>query len=324
MELLSILTTIVKAFFILYCVAALGASVVGAKQEAKIWAPANLPSLSTFGMVKVFFFNVLWIASCTIGCVIIWIKHILTLGTSDVAHDCNAGVERYGAFLCCQMVGRVRLVGAENLPPDDGSVPAPVYIANHASQVDLGAVYYIRRRFKWIAKQSVLYVPGAGATMYTGDHVLINRSKGKNKKSVGNLFDKSNAAVQSGVPMFLFPQGTRVMSKRLPFKDGAFIIAQANKSTLVPISLEIPMNAWETWYPLSRAVVPEAVVTVHKPIPVTGEEDREELKNRCSDIIYSVLPKIYEEEEAGEDKKKDDGVKEGDAKKEEEEVKKDK
>ena len=87
-----------------------------------------------------------------------------------------------------------------------------------------------------------------GATMYTGDHVLINRVKGHNQKSVSNLFDKSNAAVQSGIPMFLFPQGTRVMSKRLPFKDGAFIIAQTNQSALIPISIEIPMNVWETWY----------------------------------------------------------------------------
>ena len=69
----------------------------------------------------------------------------------------------------------------------------------------MGAVYFIRRRFKWIAKQSVLYIPGVGGTMYLGDHVLINRVKGKNKSSVSNLFEKSDAAIQAGIPMFLFP-----------------------------------------------------------------------------------------------------------------------
>jgi 1-acyl-sn-glycerol-3-phosphate acyltransferase len=133
--------------------------------------------------------------------------------------------------------------------------------------------------------------------MLLGGHVLIERTKGKNKKSVSNLFEKSNAAVQSGIPMFLFPQGTRDMSERLPFKDGAFIIAQSNKSPLIPISIDIPMNVWNNWFPFIRSDIPEVVVTVHKPIEVTGAEDREELRKRCFDQIYSCLPKIWVNEE---------------------------
>lgn len=133
--------------------------------------------------------------------------------------------------------------------------------------------------------------------MLLGGHVLIDRVKGKNKKSVSTLFDKSNAAVQSGIPMFIFPQGTRQIAKRLPFKDGAFIIAQNNKSPLIPISIDIPLNAWNTWFPLLRNEVPEVKITIHKPIEVTGKEDREDLKKRCFDQIYSCLPPRWEEEE---------------------------
>jgi 1-acyl-sn-glycerol-3-phosphate acyltransferase len=75
----------------------------------------------------------------------------------------------------------------------------------------------------------------------------------------------------------------------LDFKDGAFVVAQSNRSSIVPLSLDIPKNIWNHWYPLSRDT-PVVTLTIHKPIPVTGEEDRDSLKKQCMDQIYSVLP----------------------------------
>lgn len=127
--------------------------------------------------------------------------------------------------------------------------------------------------------------------MWLGGHVLINRTKGKNKSSVSSLFAKSNAAIQSGIPMFFFPQGTRRIDTRLEFKEGAFIVAQANQSDIIPLSLDVPRNVWNDWYPLSwRQRRPVITLTIHTPIKVTGTEDREALKKRCMDQIYSVLP----------------------------------
>jgi 1-acyl-sn-glycerol-3-phosphate acyltransferase len=127
--------------------------------------------------------------------------------------------------------------------------------------------------------------------MWLGGHVLINRKKGKNKSSVSALFAKSNDAIQSGIPMFFFPQGTRRIDTRLDFKDGAFIVAQSNRSDIIPLSLDIPRNVWNDWYPLSSwRMRPVVTLTIHKPIKVTGDEDREVLKKQCMDRIYSVLP----------------------------------
>lgn len=138
--------------------------------------------------------------------------------------------------------------------------------------------------------------PGVGQVMLLAGHVFIRRT-GKNKKSVSDLFRKSNEAVQAGIPMFLFPQGTRRIAEKRPFKDGAFIIAQDNKSTIVPISINIPMGVWDSLYPLCLLWGGEAPVvrlTLHKPIPVTGSEDRQELKEKCMKQIYSVLPDEYQ------------------------------
>ena len=126
--------------------------------------------------------------------------------------------------------------------------------------------------------------------MWLGGHVLINRKKGKNKSSVSALFAKSNEAIQSGIPMFFFPQGTRRIDARLDFKDGAFIVAQSNRSDIIPLSLDIPRNVWNDWYPLPWGQRPFVTLTIHEPIKVTGEEDREALKKQCMDRIYSVLP----------------------------------
>ena len=187
-------------------------------------------------------------------------------------------------------MGNVQVDGIENLPPMNPGSPAPVYIANHASQLDVAVVYTLNRRFKWISKSSVFYVPGAGQIMYLSGHVFINRKTGKNRNSVASLFDKSNAAVQAGIPMFFFPQGTRRMAERLPFKDGAFKVAMDNESDLVPISVDIPSTTWNRAYPLPWGAADPVVLTVHKRISVTKDTDKEALKKQCFDTIYSVLP----------------------------------
>ena len=297
-QVLSIIGYIVVGYVVVLVTVAGFMAVV---QETKIWAPKALPSLSPWGMFKVFGLNIVWFTGCFIGVGLAIIKKVLTAGTSDLAKDINTWVEPVvGGAVLKIFVGDVQVVGSENLPSPD-IVPSPVYIANHASQIDVAAVYAIQRRFKWIAKQSVVYLPGVGGVMLFGAHVLIQR-KGKNKKSVQSLFEKSQAAVESGIPMFFFPQGTRKIAQRLPFKDGAFIVAQTSKAPLVPISIEIPRNAWNSLHPISllwsSSSRPVVKITIHPVVPVTGEENRETLKQNCFDQIYSVLPKVAEDEKS--------------------------
>lgn len=231
---------------------------------------------------------------CLFGSVFVVVKYIFSFGSSDIPKDANRIVENMTARICCRIfIGKVQVIGWDNLPPV-GIKPAPVYVANHASQIDTGVVYFLDRRFKWIAKSSVLYLPGVGQIMYLSQHVFIDRNKRKNAKSVSTLFDKSNASVQSGLPMFFFPQGTRQIAERLPGKDGAFIVAQTNKSPLVPVSIDIPPTVWKSLYPLNllwNGDTPIIKLTIHPVVQVSGKEDRETLNQQCMNQIYSVLPK---------------------------------
>jgi len=259
-------------------------SFVSVYQEYKIWKPSSLPSLSVYGMVKVYLFNVLWTTSSLIISTLLAPSYLI-YGYVDQVYERQIAIVIMRLF-----VGPVVIKNPEKLPPKNPGSPAPVYICNHASQIDVAAVYAINRDFKWIAKSSVKLLPGVGQIMTLSNHVFIDRKTGKNKGSVRQLYAKSNAAVQSGCPMFFFPQGTRRMAERLPFKDGALNVAMHNKSTLVPMSLEIPLDAWNQWYPLTTTNPSPITITVHDPIPVTGEEDKDELRKKCYDTIFSVLP----------------------------------
>jgi lysophosphatidate acyltransferase len=294
-EAFSVLIWILKAFCLFFAALICAAAVASVFQEKKIWANPKLPSLTPFGLLKVYGLNVFWMGLCAIGALLTPLYCLLTLNfdTRDFAHF---QVERrVSKFLCQLFVGPVEVRGAENLPAEKpGSGVAPVLIANHDSQIDIAAVYHLNRQWRWIGKSSIIFVPGVGQIMWLSNHVFIDRVKTKNKSSTGarNLYVQSNNSVQSGVPMFIFPQGTRRLGERLPFKDGAFKIAKENNTQLIPISIEIPLTSWNSSYPFGKSN--PVVLTVHKPIESKGREI-EDLKKQCFDTIYIVLPDYNKE-----------------------------
>jgi lysophosphatidate acyltransferase len=286
-----LLTTVLKVFITLF----LGAVVLGAfasvHQEQKIWKNPKLPSLKPHALVKVYLMNVIWMIACALGSLMTPI-YCLWKGSMDTRDWAHTIVERtVGKFLCNCIVAPVEVVGMEHIPTETCSMsPAPVFIANHDSQIDLAAVYFLEREWRWIAKSSVMFLPGVGQIMFLSRHVFIDRvNKSKGATGARNLYLQSNESLQNGVPMFFFPQGTRRLGERLPFKDGAFKVALENKSSLIPISLEIPLTAWNSWYPFVKAS--PIKITVHPPLPTAGK-DIETLKKESFDIIYSVLPDL--------------------------------
>lgn len=229
-------------------------AVASTLQERKIWKQTPSP-LSIWGLFKVFIFNILWMVLIGIGALSLipmWISR--GMGPSSVSMEQNVVMERLTAMgLQKALVGKVKIVNQDKIPNVElfnPQSPAPIFIANHCSQLDLAVIYFVVRRFKWIAKQSVKYLPGVGLGMTFGGHVFIKRT-GKNSKSVSNLYQQSNNTLQAGIPLVIFPQGTRRVTKNLPFKDGAFKIAIENEAPLVPISINVPVNMWNSFYPLN-------------------------------------------------------------------------
>lgn len=293
-ELFSVSMLILKAFSVCFALLVIVGAAASALQEKKIWANPKLPSLTPFGFLKAFLLNVFWMGLCAIGSVLtlIYCVIILNFDTRYFAHEI---VERQVSKVLCKLfVGPVEVRGAENLPQIKPGSLAPVLVANHDSQVDIASVYHLNLSWRWIAKSSVIFLPGVGQIMWLSKHVLIDRVKKNNKSGTGtrNLYVQSNNSVQNGVPMFFFPQGTRRLGARLPFKDGAFKIAKENNTQLIPISIEIPLTAWNSSYPFGKAN--PVILTVHKAIE-SKDREIEDLKKQCYDTIYSVLPDYTKE-----------------------------
>ena len=283
---------LIKSMQLLWLLWLILTSIGATLQEQKIWKNKNLPSATTFGLFKMFMLNIIWMSLTQLGVFLALIKCLLTrsMDARNISHNF---VERYVAQLLIKVLigSSVEIRGLENLPPNHPGSPAPVYIANHASQIDVAAVYYLNRSWRWIAKSSVFILPGVGQLMWLGGHVFIDRVKKKNKSFTGtrNLYVKSNKSIQEGVPMFFFPQGTRRLGERLPFKAGAFKVAMENKSVIVPISIEIPLSAWNSSYPFTMKKVDPVVLTVHKGIESKEYSEMDTLMSKCYDTIYSVL-----------------------------------
>mmetsp|Transcript_18405 Transcript_18405/g.44463 ORF Transcript_18405/g.44463 Transcript_18405/m.44463 type:complete len:316 (+) Transcript_18405:141-1088(+) len=315
MSVLSVILSVFWTVFILLEVLICLAAVASVVQERKIWQNPKLPSMTFHGMLKCYILNVFWMSCCLVGAVLTLIEAVITFKFSNTRQFAHATIERMCAQYACRLfVGPVEIRGGENLPAEFPGSPAPVYIANHDSQIDTACVYFLNRQWRWVAKSSVMLLPGVGQTMYLSDHVFIDRVKKKDpppetstskqqpggnsvKQSLGAkaLYIKSNKSVQEGVPMFFFPQGTRRLGERLPFKKGAFNIAMENESLLVPVSIEIPLTAWNSSYPFGKC--DPVVLTIHKPIRTKGrKDDMDGLMKESFDTIYSVLPDYTKKE----------------------------
>mmetsp|Transcript_19248 Transcript_19248/g.27071 ORF Transcript_19248/g.27071 Transcript_19248/m.27071 type:complete len:323 (-) Transcript_19248:263-1231(-) len=271
-------------------------------QEKKIWKNTPTP-LSPWGILKVYLFNIVWMVIALLASISLLPMWISRGCGRSVEMEAHAVMEYLDATLLVKfLVGEVEVIGKENLPKppnvQKGEV-APVYVANHCSQLDVAVVYFCLTPFKWIAKKSVMFLPGVGQIMSLSGHVFIQRT-GKNSTSVSSLFALSNKAVQEGKAMMIFPQGTRRMTEKLPFKNGAYIIALENKCKLVPVTINVPLGIWNASYPLNffnnnstHDESKKIVITIHKPIDVKDGMDKEDLKKQTMDVIYSKLPPLY-------------------------------
>jgi 1-acyl-sn-glycerol-3-phosphate acyltransferase len=249
-------------------------------------------------MAKVYLFVTAICIVSQIGSLILLPWYLLGMNVERMA---TMYVERWAALLVVSiLIGPVTIVGAEHLPPPSDSRQGKnpqgfVYIANHSSQIDGAAVYFMNRRFRLILKQSIIFLPGLGLLTVMARHIFIDRDKTKNKTNVQAMYDECYKTLQTGKSIFIFPQGTRRMDRRLPFKDGAFNIAIQSEAPIVPVSINIPNRAWNSAYPLNRIwnrrkKMEPIILTIHKPIMVTKDSGKEALKESCFHAIYNALP----------------------------------
>jgi len=126
------------------------------------------------------------------------------------------------------------LEGKENLDLESGAV----VVLNHQSSIDVMAMFEIwpfLKKAAPIAKKSLLYAGPFGLGCWLIGTVFIDRSSKQSREDVNSAGKK---AMESGIKLMIFPEGTRNSSKNLsmlPFKKGAFHVAMSAKMPILPV-----------------------------------------------------------------------------------------
>jgi len=134
-------------------------------------------------------------------------------------------------YFYCNPLWELRIEGRSKAPWRG----AAVLVSNHQSLADILALCGLYRPFKWVSKASVFKVPIIGWNMVLNRYIRLVRG---DRKSVLEMMEACRFWLRRGVPIMMFPEGTRSRDgKLLPFKDGAFTLAAEADCPVIPIAL---------------------------------------------------------------------------------------
>ncbi len=175
----------------------------------------------------------------------------------------GAGIRFVGRMMCAA-------VPAWNFsvePPVPSTLPRrSVCVSNHSSNIDPFLLAHVPWEMKFLAKATLFQIPCVGWGMkIAGDIPLVRGST----QSIRRAMKRAAAYVERGMPVLIFPEGTRSSTAELlPFKDGAFRLAIELQADIVPIAVAGTSTALckGDW----RPGVARGRCAVGQPIPTTG------------------------------------------------------
>ena len=138
---------------------------------------------------------------------------------------------------------RIHVEGRERIADDR----AYVMVANHQSFGDIFVLYQLRKQFKWVAKDSVFWVPFLGWMMWMADYVPIRRGDAPSRR---RMLERCLRHLRRGSSVLMFPEGTRSKDGQIrEFRRGAFAMAAAAGVPVVPIVIDgtlhaLPQGTW--------------------------------------------------------------------------------
>ena len=112
-----------------------------------------------------------------------------------------------------------------------------VFMANHASTVDIWAVFVaIPASFRFIAKKQLARIPLFGWAMRAGRFIFIDR---QNAVAARRTMDEAARRIRSGQSVVIFPKGrARATGALGAFKKGGFHLAMDAGADIVPVAIQ--------------------------------------------------------------------------------------
>jgi 1-acyl-sn-glycerol-3-phosphate acyltransferase len=188
---------------------------------------------------------------------------------------------------------RARLEGLENVQPGVHYI----FLSNHVSNLDAPLLLpSIPGMTSVFIKRELMKIPFLATAMRLGKYVPVSR--GNSREDAQRSVDAAADALNSGLHMTVFPEGTRSPDGRLlPFKKGAFFLAEQTGVPIIPVVI----SGTERMMPKgSQRITPgEAYIRFLAPIRPQDAASREDLMER----VRAAMEKELERRRSIEDSK---------------------
>lgn len=162
----------------------------------------------------------------------------------------------------------VEVSGLANLEPGQSYI----IVSNHGSEIDIPIIIQsLALNLKWVVKKELAFHPVIGPASWLMGNVFVDR---RNSTKAIQSLESVKSKIQSGTSLLFFPEGTRSkIGRMLPFKTGAFRMAQQLGLPVLPLSV---VNADKLMpsgqrYPNAGCVQ----LVVHTPVSVEDVQQTE-------------------------------------------------
>ena len=157
----------------------------------------------------------------------------LVLNLFDKSGDLFHGVASWWGRFAARLLGiAIEIEGAENYRFDQNYL----VVSNHAGMADIPLILgAMKLNIRFMAKEELGKIPVFGWALKTGGYVMVKR--GQNREALQSMLQAVDT-LKKGKSIHIFPEGTRSQTgKILPFKRGAFIIAQKAGVPVLPVTI---------------------------------------------------------------------------------------
>lgn len=179
---------------------------------------------------------------------------------------------------------RVEVSGLERVPAGTSCI----FLCNHVSNLDPPVVLpVIPGRSSVLLKQELMRIPVLGTAMRMAKFVPVAR--GSRRDAAQASVAAASNALQSGLNILVFPEGTRSRDGRLAeFKKGPFFLAQQTCAPVVPMVVCGTQNMMKKG---SWKIEPgTARVELLEPLDPAAFATREDLMEAVRNAMIAALP----------------------------------
>ncbi len=177
----------------------------------------------------------------------------------------------------------VKAHGMEKLDPEKPYI----LMTNHRSHLDVPSLMRVLdRRLYFLAKKELMYIPFFGLGMYALGTIIVDRGNGKKAKE---SLRRAGERIRNGQTVAIFPEGTRSPDGRTfqSFKKGGFHLAKEARVPILPAAVVGSQNC----LPKNCILIRPKQIDIYfgDPIPVSGEESVEELRDKTREAIGALI-----------------------------------